>query len=204
MSHHKKSNHCHKCHGHKSNQCRSSQCKHCTPKLHGSITSLVPNSGPSSGNNFILINGYDLIFTTNVMMNNINIPFTILSNTQIQIIAIPQTGPSTVNITVKFKNDYYESLPYNYSLSPIITSLNPSSGPTTGNNIISIIGSNLFHTKIIYFNNISTFSFYVVSDTQLQVAVPNLTGNNDINVHVESKNGSSNSLPYELILPPMI
>lgn len=156
------------------------------------------------GGNAIIINGFNLIFTASVSMGGINVPFTTISNNQIQIIALPQTVSPTVEITVQFKNGSSESLPYTYISGSTITSLNPQRGPTTGVNIITIIGTGLAFTTSVYFNNIVTFNFVVTSDTTIQVAVPNLTGQSDIQVHIITKGGPSNNLPYGLIPRPII
>lgn len=168
------------------------------------IISLSPSQGSTAGGNPIIINGFNLIFTTSVNIGGINIPFTLLSNNQLQVIAVPRSANQTVQITVQFQNGTSESLPYTYVNTSNITSLNPLSGPITGNNIITITGIGLASTTSVYFNNIATFSFVVLSDTTLNVAVPNLTGQSNVLVHVVTLSGPSNNLPYTLIPPPII
>lgn len=170
------------------------------------IISLNPSQGPLSGGNTIIINGYNLIHTKNVSIGGTNVSFILLSNNQLQIIAPPNStgGKKIVNVTVQFQNGYSESLPYAYVDGPTIGSLTPSSGPITGSNIITITGINLASTVSVYFNNIITYNFVVISDTTLHVAVPNLTGESNVSVHVVSSIGSTNNLPYNLISPPII
>lgn len=170
------------------------------------IISLTPSNGPFSGGNSIIINGYNLIQTSSVTMNSTVVPFTILSNNQIIINALPSLAQTTntVNITVSFNNGSSDSLLYTYLSPSSITSLTPSSGPITGSNIITITGTGLSSTSSIYFNTVPTYNFVVTSDSSIQVAVPNLTGQSDILVHVVTSVGSSNSLPYALVPPPII
>ena len=204
-------------HGHDGKHCPNCNSRHatqshivvppCSPReiiTSSGIISLLPSQGPSTGTNPIIINGYNLIFVTSVNMGRINVPFTILSNNQIQIIALPQTTSSTVQITVNFKNDSSESLPYTYVSGTTIAALTPSSGPIIGSNIITITGTGLAFTTSVYFNNIITFNFVITSDSTIQVAVPNLTGQSNILVHVVAGGITSNNLPYSLIPPPII
>lgn len=168
------------------------------------IISLNPSQGPSIGSNPIVINGFNLLQTSSVTMNGITIPFTLLSNNQLQIVASPQTTNQLVQITAYFHNGSSESLSYTYINNASITILSPSSGPMTGGNIISIAGTGLSSTRSVYFNNIITFNFVIYSDTNIQVSVPNLTGQSNILVHVTTATGSSNDLSYQLVPPPII
>lgn len=190
-------------------------CTPCPPKSPkeiitvSGIINLDPSQGPITGGNSIIINGYNLIYTSFVTMDGISVPFTLISNNQLQIIAIPfETtkikGSQTIQISVHFKNGSTDSKPYTYINLPSIISLNPSSGPITGSNIITITGTNLSYTKSINFNNIPTYNFIVISDSIIQVVVPNLTGQLNVLVHVRTTSGSSNNLPYNLIPQPII
>lgn len=167
------------------------------------ITFLTPIQGPTIGGNSIIINGYNLIYTKYVTVGIVNVSFTILSNNEIQIV-LPANPAQIVNINVQFQNDSSESLPYTYIDNASITSLNPSSGPMAGSNIITITGSGLSSTVSVYFNNIITYSFVVTSDSTLQVAVPNVTNQSNIQVHVVTAAGVSNTLSYTIVPPPII
>ena len=139
------------------------------------IISLNPSQGPTTGNNPIVINGFNLLQTSSITMGGIVVPFTLLSNNQIQIIALSQTTNQSTQITAYFNNGSSESLHYTYINISSITELNPSFGPIIGGNIISITGMGLSSTRSVYFNNIITFNFVIYSDTNIQVSVPNLT-----------------------------
>lgn len=205
--------HVHKCehehkreHDHKHDRKCELKCEHKSEQSDsGGIIFLEPIQGSPNGGNLIIINGYNLIYTASVTMGGISVPFSILSNNKIQIIAQPQLQSQSVPIMVYFRNGLSETLLYTYVSDPIITILNPSIGPITGNNIITILGSGLALTKSVYFGSIPTFNFVVTSNTTIQVVVPNLTGQaNMLEVRVEVSSGSSNKLMYTLIPPPMI
>ena len=168
------------------------------------IISLNPGRGPSIGGNYIIINGFNLIYTTAVIIEGAGVPFSILSNSQIQIIAPPMSSNYDVDITVQFRNGCSESLPYTYVNGPNIISLNPWSGPITGGNIITITGTGLTHTISVKFNDTVTFNFVVTSDSTIQVVVPNLTGQSNILVRVVTSSSTSNNLSYTLIPAPII
>jgi hypothetical protein len=187
-------------------KCTDSKCTNSKCPNSG-IISLCPTQGVSAGGNIIIINGYNLINTQSISMNDINVPFNILSNTQIKITAIPKHCNQVVNITVKFQSgsyQYSESLEYTYINNAIITTLTPAYGPITGSNIITITGKGLTYTEFIYFNNVITCNFVVLSDSNLQVVVPNLTGESNILIHIATSTGISNELSYDLIPPPLI
>ena len=172
--------------------------------VNSGIISLNPDQGPITAGNLIIINGFNLVRTLSVTMNNIPIPFKLLSNNQLEITALSEHVIKAVNITVIFHGGYSESLLYTYTDNIYIISLDPASGPITGSNIITINGNNISSAVSIYFNEIITYNFIVLSDTSLQVAVPNLTGQHNVLIYLITGNGSSNSLSYDLIPPPII
>lgn len=196
----KKCNKCHKYHKHSTIMSSYHQEE---KAIVSEITTLDPAQGPSSGGNPIIINGCNLMYTEKVSINTINVPFTMLSNNKLQIIAPPSIN-TRVQILVYFKNGSYDSKLYTYIESPIITSLNPSAGPMTGSNTIIITGTGLSSTISIYFGTIPTFNFIVISDYVVQTVVPNLFAKTSILIHVVTSGGSSNILTYSLIPPPII
>lgn len=167
-----------------------------------SLTFLQPSCGPSSGGNQIIINGVNLIYTSSVMMGTTPVPFTILSNTQVSITAIPQILTPSILIKVRFVNSQIDSLPYLYVVTPNIISLTPSAGPISGGNILTINGSGLSATQTVHFGTITTYTFTVISDSTLSVVVPPLLGS--VEVNVTTNGGTSNSLLYTVLLPPVI
>ena len=67
----------------------SSNCHHHPVHVlcHSGITSLDPKSGPVTGGNTIIINGYNLLQTKLVTMGSVPVQFIILSDTAIKIFA---------------------------------------------------------------------------------------------------------------------
>lgn len=55
---------------------------------------------------------------------------------------------------------------------PVITNVNPNSGPTTGGNVVTITGLNFLGATTVKFGATSALSFIVLSDTMIIAVVP--------------------------------
>ncbi|MFR9750857.1 IPT/TIG domain-containing protein [Nocardia sp. 004] len=79
--------------------------------------------------------------------------------------------------------------------APVLTSLNPISGPESGGNTVEIFGSGFTGVGplTVRFGATAT-TFYIVSDTQINAIAPPGTGT--VGVTVTSVDGTSNALPY--------
>jgi IPT/TIG domain len=73
--------------------------------------------------------------------------------------------------------------------SPIVSSISPNTGPTTGNTTVTITGSNFTGTLSVSFGNIAASSFIVNSDTSITAVSP--TGTGVVDVTVTNPNGTS-------------
>lgn len=170
----------------------------------GYITALEPNSGPEAGGNNVTIIGFNLSRVKSVCFNNISVTFQIINNTTIRIKALPRTGSNTVPVFVSFGNFTSNILNYTYTSATTITSINPSTGPSHGGNVITISGFGLTDIFFVNFGNVSTDNFEIINDSTINVVVPNLSNSTNVNVTVENSSGRSNSLIYTTILPPII
>ncbi|MFR9752051.1 IPT/TIG domain-containing protein [Nocardia sp. 004] len=81
-------------------------------------------------------------------------------------------------------------------MAPVLTSLDPSSGPPAGGNTVQIVGSGFSGVGplTVRFGTTAT-TFTIVSDTQINAIVPPGTGTVDVTV-TALLNGTSNALPY--------
>ncbi|MDH6145985.1 hypothetical protein P3T35_008047, partial [Kitasatospora sp. GP30] len=85
---------------------------------------------------------------------------------------------------------------YTYSAGPVITGLNPASGPTSGGNTVTISGSGFTGATTVEFGTASAV-FTVVGDTQITATAPAGTGS--VPVSVTTSAGTSNSVTYTYV-----
>ena len=83
-----------------------------------------------------------------------------------------------------------------FASSPVITSLSASSGPMTGGSRVDIFGNGLEDATGVEFGTVQALSFSVVSASEITAVSPANTSSGNVNVSVESAEGSSNSLPF--------
>ncbi|MFR9753539.1 IPT/TIG domain-containing protein [Nocardia sp. 004] len=81
-------------------------------------------------------------------------------------------------------------------MAPVLTSLNPSSGPAAGGNTVEIVGSGFAGAGplSVRFGTTAT-TFTIVSDTQINAIAPPGTGTVEVTVQA-LLDGTSNPLPY--------
>jgi hypothetical protein len=73
---------------------------------------------------------------------------------------------------------------------PVVSSVSPASGPTTGGTTVTISGSNLLGATAVYFGTVASSSFSVTSDTTMSAqAPPEVAG--VVDVTVTSPRGTS-------------
>lgn len=77
------------------------------------------------------------------------------------------------------------------SPSPVISSINPSTGPDSGGTTVTISGTGFSGTTSVLFGGTDAASFQVVSSTEIIAVTP--TGSGNVEVTVETPNGSGSS-----------
>ncbi|MEU8570873.1 IPT/TIG domain-containing protein [Streptomyces pathocidini] len=117
------------------------------------LFALSPNSGPTTGGNMVVLFGSNLQYTTAVTFDGI--PATIVptptSNT-VTVIA-PAHAAGTVSVVAFTPKGPTNSLPYTYigpPAPPVIGSFTPTSGPTTGGTMFTILGANLTGATVTF------------------------------------------------------
>ncbi len=164
------------------------------------ITSLSPTTGPTSGNNSVVITGSGFTGPTTVRFGTTATTFTMNSPSQITAIAPPGTG--TVQVTVSNAEGTSNGFPYTYAQVPSLTSLSPTGGPAAGGTSVTITGSGLSGATAVNFGATPATSFTVVSNTQITAVAP--PGAGTAQVTVTTPSGSSNALPYTYVGVPVI
>ncbi|MEU8994392.1 IPT/TIG domain-containing protein [Streptomyces caniferus] len=165
------------------------------------LTALIPSSGPTAGGNVVTLNGTNLTGATSVKFGSN--PAVILTNAPTQITAIaPTAPPSSVNVTVTTPGGTSNPLPYTYTATPAptLTTLSPTSGPTTGGNIVTLNGTNLGGATSVKFGSNSAV---ILTNTPTQITAIAPAGTGTVNVTVSTAGGTSNALPYTYAAAPV-
>ncbi|MFD8328939.1 IPT/TIG domain-containing protein, partial [Streptomyces lydicus] len=132
------------------------------------LTSVSPPSGPPSGGNTVTLTGTGLSGATSVKFGAN--PATILTSSATQVTVIAPANTGTVNVTVTTAGGTSNALPYTYTATPVpsLSSLTPTSGPTSGGNTVTLNGTNLTGaTSVKFGSNPAT----ILTDTATQITV---------------------------------
>ncbi len=166
------------------------------------VTALAPAAGPLAGGDTVTITGVHLTGATGVTFGgNAASNFTVVSDTQVT--ATAPVGSGTVDVRVTTPNGTSIVAPadqYTYTSGPTVRSLNPSSGPTAGGNVVTITGTNLSNASAVSFGGTPATSFSVLGQTLISaVAPPGAAGTVDVTVTTPggtSPTGSSDQYTY--------
>ncbi|KAF0687226.1 Aste57867_20988 [Aphanomyces stellatus] len=107
-------------------------------------TSLIPSSGPATGNSSVRILGHQYIQSAALMcrFGAMSTNFArYISPAEIQCV-VPPSVPGTVNVSVSFNGLYFEPLALMYTYLPAwrIRTVNPNNGPLTGGTLVNVTG----------------------------------------------------------------
>ncbi len=138
------------------------------------VTAVSPTSGPAAGGTVVTITG--TVFVNVTLVNFGATPaatFTVNSSTSITATAPSAAG--TVDVTVATNNGTSATSAadqFTFVAAPTISSVNPSTGPTTGGTAVTITGTGLTGTTAVNFGATPTQSFTVNSDTSISTVSP--------------------------------
>lgn len=134
------------------------------------LTGLSPSSGPASGGTVVTLTGTGFTGATAVRFGGNAAGFTVVSSTRITATAPPGSG--TVSVTVRTPAGTSNGLPYTYTAPPVVTSVDPSQGPTFGGNTVTITGTGLSGATGVLFGGVPALDFTVLSPTRVSAVVP--------------------------------
>ena len=134
------------------------------------VTVVSPNAGPTAGGNTVAITGTHFDGVTSVMFGSTAATsFTIESDTSIFAVA-PAGSAGTVDVTLTDSDGTSTTSSaddYTFTAAPTITSLSSSSDTATGGTPITITGTNLTGTYVVYFGNVPSTEVIVTSSTSI-------------------------------------
>ena len=169
-----------------------------------SVTIVSPASGPAGTT--VYITGQGLSGTTGVKFGTTAAGgFLVHSDTLAE--ANSPAGSGTVHITVTTSvgtspTSNADQYTYATPAAPVITSINPTSGPGVGNTTVIVAGSGFTGAFGMMFGPKGAAGFHVDSDTQITATSPGGTGTVDITVTTPAGTSAMSSADQFTYIPP--
>jgi IPT/TIG domain len=159
------------------------------------VTGLNPTFGATVGGTAVTISGTNFTGATVVDFGpNAATNLTVVSATTIT--ADSPAGSGTVNVTVTTPSGTSPTnLADEFTYSPTIAAISPTSGPVGGGTTVTITGTSFTGTTVVDFGSIAATSFAVVNNTTITAVSPAGTGTVDITVTAPS--GTSTTTPAD-------
>ena len=140
------------------------------------FTSLNPSSGSSSGGTAVTITGQNFVNGCSVKFGGVDaVQVTFVSSTQVVAVTPPQAvGPATVSLINPDQKRFVaeDAFTYTPAPSPVITSINPTSGPQSGDTLVTIFGQNFKPNCIVMFGGVDAQLVNFFSSSQISVRKP--------------------------------
>ncbi len=146
------------------------------------VNSISATNGPAMGGTEITINGAGFTSDTTVRFGaTAAANVTYISDKQIKAISPPGNGK--VDITVTTPGGTSATGTYDqFSYIPVISSISPASGPTTGGTTVIISGAGFTGATAVKFGTTSATSYTINSNTQITATTPAGFGKVDVTV----------------------
>jgi len=161
---------------------------------------ISPNQGSTSGGTTVTITGVNLASTIRVNFGK-NLA-TITANTPTSVTVIAPAGNGVADVSVTTSGGTSNFLYFYYIPSPIMLSLNPTSGSATGGNTVEITGYNLSTASNVNFGANSATPT-ILNDGLISVVAPEGTIGS-VHVNVTTAGGTSSSLYYSYVDAPTV
>ncbi|CAL5870341.1 uncharacterized protein PFLUO_LOCUS4577 [Penicillium psychrofluorescens] len=158
-----------------------------------------PTLGTTAGGDTITITGSGFTGTTSVDFGNTPATsFMVVSDTEIQAIT-PAHSTGTVLINITSPGGTNSSLSFSFVMPPVLTSITPTSGPTTGGTVVSITGLKLASSLNVNFGNIAVVPTSISDDNMVTAISPALPAG-VIALTVTTAAGTSNGLAFIYVM----
>ncbi|RXS70753.1 cell shape-determining protein [Streptomyces sp. TM32] len=162
------------------------------------VTGISPNQGAPEGNTGVTITGSGFTGATLVRFGSTPTNFVLVSDTQITARTPPGSGTVMVTVTAPTGTSTQNVLfTYTTVAAPVLTTLSPASGPTSGGTVVTLSGINLAGVLSVKFG---VNSATMLSNTASQVVVVAPAGVlSSVAVTVTTVGGTSNALVYTYV-----
>ncbi len=177
-----------------------------------SVSGLTPNTGPTAGGTSVTITGTDFLGATGVHFGNL-LATTVVVDSATQITATsPAHGAGPVDVTVTTGHGTSPTSPadqYTYTNTPVVTGINPTSGPAVGGTSVTISGSGFTGATAVNFGATPASSFSCGSDTSCTASSPAGIAGSTVDVTVVTPSGTSptsgsDKFTYNGVNPPPV
>ena len=157
------------------------------------ILKLAPASAPQAGGSTVTITGRSLIGVTKIAFGQ-------SEATKVQVVSCTTlrckapAGTGTVSLRVYKDGLASNALSFRYvPAAPVVTGLEPASGPSVGGTPVTITGSSFKNVRAVIFGTTPAVSFTVGSATSITAVSPPGAGN--VAVIVRTAKGTSAQVP---------
>lgn len=132
---------------------------------------LGTSSGPTAGGNTVAISGTGLATATSVAFGANSATPTVVSDSLIDVVVPAGTAAGSVGVTVTTAGGSNNGFSYTYVDAPTVTTITPSSGPTSGGTAVTVTGTDLTTTQSVTVGG-TVAPFTVINDTELSIVTP--------------------------------
>ena len=169
------------------------------------VTAVSPNSGSAAGGTLVFITGSGFTGATNLLFGsacNVFFGISVLSDSLIEAPTPPGTAGSTVDIQVTTPGGTSatgaaDRFTYTVASPPVVTAVGPASGPSVGQTVVYITGTDITSATGVSFGATPALFFYPyystygASDTLLIAGSPPGTAGATVDVTVTTPAGVS-------------
>ncbi len=138
------------------------------------VSNLSPGNGPTAGGTAVTINGSNFQSGVSVSFGGTNATSVTLVNSSQLTVVTPAHATGTVNVVVTNPGPLSATLTngFTYTDAPLISSINPVSGPTAGAIPVTIFGSNFQSGATVSFGGTNSSTVTFINSTQLTAVSP--------------------------------
>jgi uncharacterized protein YegL len=176
------------------------------------ITKVNPNSGPTEGGTVVYIDGTNFFEGLKVYFgSNEASVITLYPNTRVKVSAPASTVDGAVDIKIVNPDGQEAVLPQAFTYiappppqAPVITKINPNSGPIAGGTVVYIDGQYFVQGLKVYFGNVEAPVITYYSEQRVKVSAPQSTVDGAVDVKIVNPDGQEGIQPagFTYIAPP--
>jgi hypothetical protein len=173
------------------------------------VTTIVPNAGPPAGGTVVTINGANFTNGATVQFGTLTVSSVFVSPLQLQATAPAAAAQGVVDVRVTTPNGQSAISAgdiFTYTSGPIISAINPGSGPTTGGIPVVITGTNFAAGATVMFGTRASDVVNFNSATQITALLPAVAAAGPVDVRVTTSVSTSpvstlSKFTYNLTVP---
>ncbi|MGH4023285.1 MAG: IPT/TIG domain-containing protein [Pseudonocardiaceae bacterium] len=170
------------------------------------VTTINPTSGPTSGGTQVTITGTNFTGATAVTFGGTPATsFTVTTSTQITAVTPARAAGTAQVVVTTAAGSSSQPVQFTYQAAalPTVTTINPTSGPTSGGTQVTITGTNFTGPTAVTFGDTPATSFTVTTSTQITAATPARAAGAAA-VSVTTPVGTSNVIQFFYVNAPLI